>query len=124
MLSATDCDRWRQRRGLRRSKSLLSAGATRAIVADVDWPVLRAVYETRRAQPLLTRVVTKATRQQLRAGDGSSSARQIDLMPHSTPLERRNAIEIAVRREVAQVIGLRTPDKVDPSTQPVQDGNG
>ena len=34
---------------------------------------------------------------------------------HLHPLERRDAIEVAVRREVAQVVGLRTPDKVDPA---------
>ena len=100
--------------GLAALESLLAAGATRAIVADVDWAVLRAVYETRRAQPLLTQVVTAPLVPEIAKSNGADAPRQIDLMSID-PLERREAIEMAVRSEVAQVIGLRTPDKVDPA---------
>jgi acyl carrier protein len=103
--------------GLAALESLLAAGATRAIVADVDWPILRAVYETRRAQPLLTRMVTTPLVLDRASSNGEGAAvkrRQTDFAS-LTPVDRRNAIEEAVRREVAQVVGLRTADLVDPA---------
>ena len=88
-------------------ESLIAAGATRAIVADVDWPILRSVYESRRAQPLLSH---------MKAAELSVSPTQTNGVRNPTgpaidfgslaPDERREAIEISVRHEVAQVIGL------------------
>jgi acyl transferase domain-containing protein/acyl carrier protein len=102
--------------GLAALESLLSAGATRAVVADVDWKVLRAAYESRRPQPILSRL-TAAPGGQSTAGAGrpmAPLAPTIDLSSLA-PIERRNAIEEAVGREVADVLGLRTPHKVDPA---------
>ena len=98
-------------------ESLIAAGATRAIVADVDWPVLRAVYESRRAQPMLSRVVAVAEdRSGARSGASSAPGEQPATDYASlAPSERRHAIEHAVRREVAQVVGLCAPDLVDPA---------
>jgi acyl carrier protein len=95
---------------------LIAAGATRAIVADVDWPILRSVYESRRAQPLLSH---------MKAAELSVSPTQTNGVRNPTgpaidfgslaPDERREAIEISVRHEVAQVIGLPGSESINPT---------
>jgi acyl carrier protein len=98
-------------------ESLLAMGVTRAIVADVDWPVLRAVYETRRAKPLLSRVAAgphgRVVTRTNEAG-ASNEPPEIDFASLA-PIERRNTIELAVRHEVAKVVGLRSLENVDPA---------
>lgn len=104
--------------GLAALESLITSGATRAIVADVDWPVLRAVYESRRAQPLLSRIATtpfvSEKGRDVEKDQAIEHITQIDLATLD-PVARRDAVAIAVRREVAQVIGLPAADKIDPS---------
>jgi acyl transferase domain-containing protein/SAM-dependent methyltransferase/aryl carrier-like protein len=98
--------------GIAALESLLASGATRAVVADIDWPVLRAAYESRRPQPLLSRVATAPE-----SGVGASSAvvaedAGVDFAMLAAN-ERRDAIEQAVRREVSAVIGLHEPGQLN-----------
>ena len=126
-LRAAACGRCRQRRGLRHSNRYSRTGVTRAIVADVDWPVLRAVYETRRAKPLLSRVAAGRSAQVVASSNGAdASSDQLPEIDFASlrPIERRSAIELAVRREVAKVVGLRSPERCRCSIQLVQDGTG
>ena len=104
-------------KGFAALEALLAANATRAIVADVDWPVLRDVYEVRRARPILSCVATvpKSTGSKSRGEKETPTlAAEIDLAL-LTPDQRHDAIEIGVRREVAQVLGLRAPESMDPA---------
>jgi acyl transferase domain-containing protein/SAM-dependent methyltransferase/acyl carrier protein len=128
LLSVSDADRARIVRGGLRPmpsktgfaalESLLAANATRAIVADVDWPVFSAVYEARRARPLLKRVVAAPACQVNVATDEADLQVEhgaIDFGPLA-PVERREAIEVAVRAAVARVFGLDAPNLIDPAT--------
>ena len=103
--------------GLAALESLLAAGATRAIVADVDWEVLRAAYETRRAQPLLSRVaVVPVDRSQGEPRDAIEPSERATIdFASLAPDGRRDAIEHAVRRQVASVLGLPSADRLDPA---------
>jgi len=99
-------------------ESLLAANATRAIVADVDWPVLRDVYEVRRSRPILSCVATasKSTGGEgLKETETTTLSAEIDLAL-LRPDQRHDAIETGVRRDVAQVLGLRAPEGMDPTS--------
>jgi acyl carrier protein len=97
--------------GLTALESLLAAGATRAIVADVDWQILRSAYESRRPQPLLSRIA--ASEMPLPSG----ISRVAESLPPDLillgPEERRATLEQMVRRDVAEVIGLKSPQSID-----------
>lgn len=97
--------------GLAALESLLAVSATRAIVADVDWAALRAAYESRRPQPLLSRIATSD------AAVPSSATEDADVLPPNINLmgqeERRAVLDQIVRRVVAGVIGLKSPESID-----------
>ena len=92
--------------GLAALESLLAAGATRAIVADVDWPVLRAVYESRRTQPLLSCVLNAIPPSAHQEEFSSNSAPGLIEQLARTPAGVRRELLIEfVRKEVAGVMG-------------------
>jgi microcystin synthetase protein McyG len=97
--------------GLAALESLLTTGATQAMVADVDWPVLRSAYESRRPQPLLSRVAA------LDVALPSTSKEVAESLPPDilllNPEARRAAIDQTVRRVVAGVVGLKAPESID-----------
>jgi acyl transferase domain-containing protein/SAM-dependent methyltransferase len=83
-------------------ESLLATDATRAIVADVDWAALGAVYETRRTQPLLSHLLSPnapAARQEATPG-------LIERLTRTPVGARRELLVEFVRNEVALVMGL------------------
>jgi microcystin synthetase protein McyG len=97
--------------GLAALESLLAAGATRAIVADVDWNVLRGAYESRRPQPILSRLAAADLAAPSGVSRGADRA-QVDLILLE-PDERRAMLEQMVRRDVADVVGLQAPQSID-----------
>ena len=97
--------------GLAALESLLAAGATRAIVADVDWQSLRSAYESRRPQPLLSRVAASDIAPQ---SDDMKLAESLPSDLSSLDREsRRAALDQIVRRVVAEVVGLESPQSID-----------
>ena len=98
--------------GLAALESLLAAGATRAIVADVDWSVLRAAYESRRRQPLLSRIGSIASERSAVEVNGVSEdlsglSRRLEQEP---PEARRELLLDFIRAEVAAVLGVSGQD--------------
>jgi NAD(P)-dependent dehydrogenase (short-subunit alcohol dehydrogenase family)/aryl carrier-like protein len=88
---------------------LLAAGVTNAVVADMDRPVLRDVYESRGGGPLLQKLFNDIDAEVRReAADGE----EVDLAALA-PAERRIVIEGIVRRDVAAVLGLTSADTID-----------
>ena len=110
--------------GIGALEALLAAGRSRATVAKVDWPVLRSVYENRRAQPTLSRMAGTETPGAAADRPGSRGAHRrprVDF--ESLELsERHAAIERAVRAEVAAVLGLPSPEHLDPARNLFESG--
>jgi acyl carrier protein len=92
--------------GLDALESLLATGATRAIVADVDWAVLRSVYETRRAQPLLSRLTKGVTPRARQEADSRAVPPIADRLARAPAGTRRELLLEFIRDQVAAVLGL------------------
>ena len=94
---------------------LLAAGIPRAIVADIDRPVLREIYESRGGRQLLSELPGSnkaARRHQEKAKPAVDIAVDLSLLARS---DRLLAIDEQVRDEVARVLGLSDPHSIDPS---------
>jgi acyl transferase domain-containing protein len=96
---------------------LISRGASRKIVASVDWAILKPIYEARRVRPFLSEVgaVTSA----------SGAARRVDVGPTSVGERVRAAAESQryellvtyIQEQVGSVLGL-------PASEPIPVGRG
>ena len=96
---------------------LLAGGERQAMVARIDWGVLRPLHEARRARPLLSRLET--VRPSARAeGSGKATAEAapglIDTLAKARPEARHDLIVGAVTAEVAAVLGLGANDAISP----------
>jgi acyl transferase domain-containing protein/acyl carrier protein len=93
---------------------LLAAGASHAIVADIDGPALRDLYESRGERSLLSELSNKGAGA---SGAGGKVERPenlvVDLSSVSPP-ERLRLIDEKVRLEVARVLGLSDPRSINP----------
>jgi myxalamid-type polyketide synthase MxaE and MxaD len=87
----------------------LNGRSSQIVVADVDWNVLRSLYEARRRRPILQAVSAprQAARSTEAAGDLASR------LARAREGERHDIVLAAVRTEAAAVLGV-TADQVDP----------
>jgi microcystin synthetase protein McyG len=93
---------------------LLAAGSPRAIVADIDRTVVRDVYESRGARPLLSEL---SNHREGAVGREDSAKPAEDTAVDLFSLARADrllAIEGKIRHEVAQILGLSDPHAIDP----------
>ena len=93
---------------------LLAAGVPRAIVADIDHVVLRDIYESRGAGPLLSELSnesggTSGIEEQAESPENIA----VDLSSLS-PSDRLRIVGETVRLEVARVLGLSDPNSINP----------
>jgi acyl carrier protein len=79
------------------------------VIADIDWPILREAYESRRPQPLLSYMSSGDTSQNI---EGSNEDVSLDIAALA-PEKRRTAIEGTVRGAVAGALGLKSADAID-----------
>jgi acyl transferase domain-containing protein len=96
--------------GIAALESLLAAGEARAVVADVNWLVLLSAYESRRPQPMLSRMTAEDAAHQGKVADDESIT--VNLTELSSA-ERRNAIDGLVNRVAVAVLGLARSDTID-----------
>ena len=89
--------------------------AAQVMVAAVDWDVLKAVYEARRARPLLSLVAGRGVGR----GNGRTTRRR-DVRPHLTlqlasapPHQRHDMVVSYLRNEVALALGMQPAESVD-----------
>ncbi|MBI5785598.1 MAG: SDR family NAD(P)-dependent oxidoreductase [Rhodocyclales bacterium] len=84
---------------------LLADPRPQAVVAKVDWGVLKALHEARRPRPLLTHLgkVQQAARRVARTVAGPGLAERLAAVP---PSQRHDLLVDFVQREVADVLGL------------------
>jgi aryl carrier-like protein len=80
------------------------------VVAAVDWPALKGVYEMRRTRPLLGEVgaVAIAPRPSARSGALASE------LAAAPPFSRASLVSSHIRAHAADVIGLDSPASLDP----------
>jgi acyl transferase domain-containing protein/acyl carrier protein len=92
---------------------VLSSGVPEVTVAAVDWKALRALHESRRSRPLLSRMgleASPATRTLAVLQQDEYLRMRLSAAP---PQERRQIIESAVRDAVARVLAIKKPDSID-----------
>jgi acyl transferase domain-containing protein/acyl carrier protein len=90
---------------------ILGSGATQAIVASIDWDVLKAVYQSRRRRPIFDAVsgrsgITQGPRTQEQSQD------LLALLADVPPSDQLGTTVSVVRREAAAVLALK-PAEVD-----------
>jgi myxalamid-type polyketide synthase MxaE and MxaD len=96
--------------------ALLGAGATQAMVASIEWPTLRAGYETRRRRPFLELLGAPAETEDAskrgvaKAEGGSALCARLAQVPAGN---RREMLVGAVRAEAGRILGL-DPARLDP----------
>ena len=106
---------------LRALDRLLVAGASRKVVARVDWDRFKAIQETRTARPFLERIAS-STRAADHAWPDAAGAELRKRLEHATPAGRLTQLTAFVQREVAGILGLDPGRPLDPSRGFVQMG--
>ena len=96
---------------------LAASGAAQAVVAHVDWRALKAMYESRRRRPLLETLDGKPEPRPRAAARGRADG-DSDLLRRfgEAPVSQRRDVVLAhVRGEAARILGLGSPDAIDPA---------
>jgi acyl carrier protein len=92
---------------------LLETGAAQKTVADMDWNIFRPIFEARRKRPLLECLGTppKET-EQVKAPEEKRHGLLYEIEQAST-IEQKPLLHDYVRAQVAEILGFRSPDRVD-----------
>jgi len=96
---------------------LLGGPEPQTIVARIDWNVVKPRLEAGRSRPFLSTVVPQSaqTRSQDKQAYDTPGPSLLERLANGSPASRKDLLAEFVRTEVAAVLGLRTPDLVDPS---------
>jgi len=89
---------------------LLSGGPAQAVVARVDWSVLKPLHETRRHKPFLQQLGREAT--PVTAGPQVGGAKLLDELAALSPGDRLEHILRFVSAEVAKVLGRDSSEPI------------
>jgi acyl transferase domain-containing protein/acyl carrier protein len=92
---------------------VLSSGIPEITVAAVHWKALRALHESRRTRPLLTKMGLEATPATPTPATANKDEQLRARLSTASTQESRQIIERAVRDAVARVLGIRKPDSID-----------
>jgi acyl transferase domain-containing protein/SAM-dependent methyltransferase len=93
---------------------VIASGAPQLVVADIDWSVLRPLYESRRRRPILADLMQPAVRP---TAGGTPTAGPASFAELLRQAPQRDALEVlidAVRDEAGHVLSLH-PDEVSTS---------
>jgi acyl transferase domain-containing protein/acyl carrier protein len=93
---------------------LLETGAAQKTVADMDWSVFRPIFEARRKRPLLESLeaLPKET-EQVKAREEKRHG-PLQEIEQASAIERKPLLHDYIRTQVAEILGFRSPDRVDP----------
>jgi len=95
---------------------LIASGDTVGVVADVDWPVLVPLYETRRPRPLIHALATAAqarvTPSQPLPAARATETSGFDRVRAAAAAQRPLLLEQMVRHHVAAVLGYANDDGI------------
>ena len=92
---------------------LLETGAAQKTVADMDWSVFRPIFEARRKRPLLENLAAlpKET-EQVKACEEKRHGLLYEIEQVSA-IEQKPLLHDYIRAQVAEILGFRSPDRVD-----------
>jgi acyl transferase domain-containing protein/acyl carrier protein len=91
---------------------LLGSPASQAVVAEIDWDVLRGFYEARRRMPFLSSLATAPGKETVAAPAAAEKSDLAAAVARALPGDRQEMVTAFVRGHAAAVLGLR-PDEVD-----------
>jgi myxalamid-type polyketide synthase MxaE and MxaD len=93
---------------------LLETGAAQKTVADMDWSVFRPIFEARRKRPLLESLaaLTKEI-EQVKVTEEKRHGLLYE-MEQASAIEQKPLLHDYIRNQVAEILGFRSPDRVDP----------
>jgi SAM-dependent methyltransferase/acyl carrier protein len=97
----------RPRTALEMLGRLLPTGITQVGIADIDWSVMKRLYETRRRRPLFEKIAVETA-----ASPAPATSSFCDLLEHAPSQERFSLLQAGIASELASAIGL------DPSQTP------
>lgn len=92
----------------------LLGGAEGVMVARMNWPVFKDLYEAQRPSPFLSKISSDAPPNVIPASTGEPRAALIQKLRDGTDADRRDLVLRALQREVADVLRLQPPDEPDP----------
>ncbi|HZX00750.1 MAG TPA: SDR family NAD(P)-dependent oxidoreductase, partial [Bacilli bacterium] len=89
--------------------ALIDAGAAQAVVADMNWPVFRAVYEARRERALLAEIGDRSPGPPRPAAPGSAAPASpwAERLQSARAGERTKLLQAWLSEEVAKVLGFK-----------------
>jgi acyl transferase domain-containing protein len=94
---------------------LLGTKASQAIVASIDWSVLKPLHEARRARPLLAQL-GNGSASPIRAAPATvaqdTGVTLLDQLLRAAPVTQHEVLVAIVRQEVAKVLGVDSADDV------------
>lgn len=111
--------------GLAALRYLLETGAIQKTVADVDWGAFRPIFEARRRRPLLEALASPRRANVAGASEAGNEAdsqgqqnekrhallKEIERAP---AIDQKSILEGHIRAQVAEILGFRSPENVDP----------
>jgi myxalamid-type polyketide synthase MxaE and MxaD len=87
--------------------SLIDSSRAQVMIADVDWTVLKPVFESQRTRPLLEKLgQVRGAQTQIRVAIVPNTA-SLHRVMDQPPENRRRSIEAFVQEQAAQVLGFR-----------------
>jgi acyl transferase domain-containing protein/acyl carrier protein len=90
---------------------LLGSSQRQAMVAQIDWSVLKPLHETRRVRPLLSRV-DAAQQPKRQAAPVASGPRLLERIAAAASSLQRELLDAFVREQIAAVLGLDDAEAV------------
>jgi len=91
---------------------VMNGDAAQVTLAQIDWTVLKSVYEARRRRPLLANVANRRQQDRpIRSAPVTDTVTRLGLLAGT---DRSRALMEIVRKEAASVLAL-SPDEVDPN---------
>jgi acyl transferase domain-containing protein/acyl carrier protein len=93
-------------------KYLLETNATQAMVASVDWNTFKPVYEARQKHPLLEEITMEKT-VTADSDPGETTDTFARQLTNTFRGEQRGVLLAHVREQVAEVLGLESPETLD-----------
>jgi acyl carrier protein len=101
---------------LRALEQLLRGKASQAVVADIDWSVLKALHESRRRRPLLTHLGNEerdfSSAPRVMATASASGPTLLERLTQAPVTQRRELLIDFVRGEAAAVLGVASGAEV------------
>ena len=93
---------------------LLETGAAQKTVADMDWSVFRPIFEARRKRPLLECLAAPPREAEPLKAREEKRHGPLQQIEQASASERKPMLHDYIRTQVAEILGFRSPDRVDP----------